>query len=392
MGKAENRAHPLGHLGAWGILGVSIAAAAGLMMTRPQAEPEEEAPSTPKVQVVAAPTEDAQIVVETFGEVVPSRRVTMRPDVSGRVLSVAEDLMPGGMVKEGEALFRLDDVLSRLSVDESKAAFRAADAEWREAVRQRDQARQLARENVIPDTDLAALEAAAVIQEAAMERARAVASRAEETLRRHVVRAPFDAIIIAESVEVGEWVTPGADAVELVATDTFWVRASAPLSDLQWVEDWTAMDAAATVFLEAGVETTGQRAGRVLRALGDLGLEGRLARLLVSIEDPLGLEDPHPGAPFLLGSFARIEIQAGVLRDVIRVDREWLRERDQIWLVGPDQRLKIRTATVRWRQGDAIFIDPIAEPGERVVISSLRNALPEMLVEIQENYDEEGAP
>ena len=392
MGGVERSGHRFGGVGAWIFLLACVGVGVALLFTGPKAAPEEDLPVVPKVQVVELETEDAPIVVETFGEVIPSRRVTMRPDVAGRVSVVASSLIPGGMVSEGDELFRMDDVMARLSVDESQAAFRAAEAEWKESVRRRDQARQLAREDVIPDTDLAALEASAVIQEAAMERAKASAARAEETWRRHVVVAPFDAVIIAESVEVGEWVTPGADAVELVATDTFWVRASAPISELQWIEDWTDIDAAATVYLEAGVETASVRNGRVLRALGDLGREGRLARLLVAIEDPMGVRADRSGAPFLLGSFVRIEIQAGLLSQVARVERNWLRERDQVWLVGADNRLNIRSARVRWRQGDVVYIDPVAEPGERLVVSSLRNALPEMAVEIQETYGEEASP
>ncbi len=84
--------------------------------------------------------------------------------------------------------------------------------------------------------------------------------------------------------------------------------------------------------------------GTVIKLLGELGAEGRMARVLVEIKDPLGLNSTgKKHSPLLIGEYVRMEIEGRQLKNVYRIPRTALRDNTRIWLVSNDGKLEIRT-------------------------------------------------
>ena len=137
------------------------------------------------------------------------------------------------------------------------------------------------------------------------------------------------------------------------------------------------------MILETGGEQPAVRTGTVVRLLGDLERTGRMARVLVRIEDPLGQTQAGRSVPFLLGSYVRVEIDAGELKDVLTIERSALRDGDRIWVADANDELQIREAKVRWQQGETVFIDNALLAGDALIVSQLRVALPGMKVQAQ---------
>ena len=75
-----------------------------------------------------------------------------------------------------------------------------------------------------------------------------------------------------------------------------------------------------------------------------------------------------------------MEVNAGTFDNVLAIDRNSLREGDKIWIVDENDELHIREAQIRWKQGETILIENILKPSERLIVSSLRVALPGMKV------------
>lgn len=385
VGKREDNQLETGRISILAIasLGISVLVGVALLATAPKTKPEAPEREVAKVDVQTMEVATWPLMITAYGELIPWKQARIESEVVGNVTFVPEDLAPGGVVREGQPLFRVDPALAELAVAENRALLERAKAETAEAERQRDQAKELASNQVIPDTDLAALEARVLTERADLERQRSVLKRSEILLERHVPTAPFDALVLDVNVEVGERVSQGVETVSLVATERFWARVSLPLDELVRLEKVGAVGASANVFLETGLDRAPSRDGRVARVLGNLGTEGRLARLLVEVEDPFSLNSEGQQAPFLLGSFVRVEIDAGALENVVAIERRALREEDQVWLVGADSRLRIREATVVWTDEDLVYIEPVAEAGERLIVSALKEAAPEMQLTVQ---------
>ena len=136
---------------------------------------------------------------------------------------------------------------------------------------------------------------------------------------------------------------------DLVATDRYRVQVSVPVDHLGRIDiprrrgDRAAM---ATVFYRDGVEIS----GRVVKLLGDLETEGRMARLQIIVDDPLGLKDPDAARPpLLLGEFVRVAIQGRPLAKAFRISRAALRDNTAVWIATADNTLDIRTVQTVWR-------------------------------------------
>ena len=75
------------------------------------------------VEVITAHLQDERAVVTAFGTVQAHQRLTVQPEVSGRVVQLNPDLVIGGVISERAALLQIDPRDYRFAVDEERAAF-----------------------------------------------------------------------------------------------------------------------------------------------------------------------------------------------------------------------------------------------------------------------------
>lgn len=372
----------------WGsVLLVVGALAAGwwLYRTGPVATPEEEKRPPKIVKTATVRPATYRIDVTANGSVVPARRVRIEPQVSGHVVRHHADLIPGAFLKQGAELYAIDSKLIELELQENQAEIDHGQAKLNEDRRKLDEGKRLAADELIAATELASLEATVRMQEAELVRLQARHARNQELLERHIVRAPFNALVLDETVEIGQRVDPGQANVTLVGTDEFWVQTSLPTDQLEHVRlpSDKQPGAKATVLLDTGNGHSVRYSGEVIQRLGDLTEEGRMARILVRVKDPLGIEQGAREMPLLLGSYVEVAIDAGELKNVLAVDRAALREGHRVWVVNAKNRLEIREVTVRWRKGETVYVDNVMKPGEALIVSNLRVALPDMEVQPQ---------
>jgi RND family efflux transporter MFP subunit len=365
------------------LIGAALIGGWLILRTGPSTQPvgEKRAPKIVRTQLVTPANHE--IFVTAHGTVVPAHRVTIEPQVTGNVIRLHPQLVPGGQLVAGDELFAVDPTLTELDIRETSAEEQRARANLQEAERKWDEGQQLASENVIAVTELASLESTVRIQDAELQRILAQRSRNEELLNRHRIIAPFNAVVLNEAVELGQRVSPGDNTVTLVGTDEFHVRAALPVDQLKWIllpKDGE-LGAAVRVIVDTGEENGTVYSGHVTQLQGDLEETGRMAKILINVKDPLQRTKVDGGLPLLLGSYVRVEIEAGTLRDVVSIDRTALRDNRRIWVVDSNGRLQIRDVNVRWRKDETIYIDPALKPGETMIVSELRVALPEMEVE-----------
>ncbi len=341
------------------------------------------------VKTIPLKPSDHQISVTAYGIVVPARKVTIEPQVEGRIIRQHDSLSPGGRIGIGMELFTIDSTLVELTLQESIASVVRAEAEVSESLRKKVEGQRLAHESVIPETELAALDSDLRIQSAELDRLSASLSRIRELLKRHTLYAPFNALVLDEAVEIGQRVDSGYRAATLVGTDEFWIQASLTLENLKWVTLPSGSNPGAKVdiYFDRGDNRPDHYEGRVIRLLGNLEKSGRMARVLIEVENPLNHHGPDQDEmiPLLLDSYVRVEIDAGSLKNVLQIDRAALREADHIWVATAQDELQIRKTHVRWQKENSVLIDNVLRKGELLITSPLRVALPGMKIQIQKD-------
>ena len=316
-------------------------------------------------------------MIEVMGQVVPAREVTLRPRVSGRVIELADAFEPGGRVAEGAALLRIDpaDYQAALRQRRSELAQARADLELeqgRQAVAEQDfellgeELDEGNRHLVLRQPQLKQARARVDFAEAALR-------RAELDLQRTRISTPFDAQILSRDVATGSQVSTGDSLARLVATDRYWVSASVPLSQLRWLrfaEEDGEQGAPVTLRHEAAWGPSQSRQGRLQRLVGELDANARLARVLVSVEDPLALRADAGTPSLILGAFVRTAIEGRALNDVVRLNRDLLRREDTVWVM-EDGVLEIRPVSVLLRDDDYVYLSAGLEQGDQVVVTDL---------------------
>ena len=110
------------------------------------------------------------------------------------------------------------------------------------------------------------------------------------------------------------------------------------------------------------------REARVARLLGALDEQTRLARVLITVADPLGLKSDAP--PLILDSLIETEIEAKPIQDVFRLRRDHVRDKDTVWLM-QDGKLEIREVQIVFRDASYAYIQFGLSEGEEVVTTTL---------------------
>jgi multidrug efflux pump subunit AcrA (membrane-fusion protein) len=127
-----------------------------------------------------------------------------------------------------------------------------------------------------------------------------------------------------------------------------------------------------------------ERSGEVIELLGDLETQGRMARILVAVKDPLGLKDTGQTIrPLLIGDYVRVKIEGSPLSQVFRIPRTALRDNDTIWVVGDDSTLDIRPVKIIWRDSQTVLLDQGLDPGDRVIVSDLAAPVKGMKIQME---------
>ncbi len=364
-----------------------------LYLTRPSAGRADVPPPVPIVSVADLEPRDHPITIEAYGTVVPAGRVMLRTQVSGRIVDRHPSLVPGGVLAQGAEVIRIDPTDYELRVRQEEVALAAAQASF-----ELEQGQQVvaAKEWALLKDEIEAPQEMEdfALRRPQQRRAQAEVEAAENRLalarldlERTVLHAPFNALVLDESVESGQLISPQDEAAELVGTDQFWVRVAVPYEVLDRIRFANGPDkpgSCAEVFVAANHEQPRPRAARVLRLLGDLSERGRMARILISIGDPLNLSSGHPpdAPPVLLNSYVRVVIDAGTVEDVVEIPRLALRENAQVWVRDSAGRLRIQEVDIRWRQPDSVLVADRFGPNEQLIVSRLAVVVPGMQVRI----------
>ena len=389
------------------ILAVGLAAARWLISNPPRAERKQTEPSLPLVRVMEAEPVSYRVDVSAMGTVVASREVALYPEVTGRIIEQSPRLVPGGLFREGETILRIDARDYRIAVKQQEAALENARLELklekgRKVIAEREW--KLLADEIPATAENRALALREPQQKSAavsLEAAEAALELAELNLERTAIRAPFNAIVQEELVDVGLRVSPQTRLATLIGTDSFWVQVSVPVDRLRWIvfpRDGEPSPLDVRITQELGPDDRIELKGRLLRLLGDLDPAGRMARVLVSVEDPLGLKDgpgqERPG--LMLGAYVRVEIQGKRLRDVFVLPRTAVREGARVWILDPEDRLRFRDVKILWRTEDEVVISQGLTKGERVVLTRLASPVPGMSLQVRkepaENAQKKNTP
>lgn len=328
------------------------------------------------VNVVDVERDTYRPTIQAMGTVEPAQDITLSSRVSGEVIELKTNFTPGGYIQKGDTLLQLDpeDYRHQLRQRESELSQAQSDLTLelgrREAARKEyesygDSLSAANQARVLREPQLKAVEARVQAAEAAVE-------QAQTDLKRTTITAPFDAHILSRNVNIGSQVAAGANLGQLIGLEKYWVEATVPVSKLSWltVPDGNEQGSQVRIRNRTAWPANAYRTGFVDKLIGSLENQTRMARLLISVPDPLGYETSSDEPKLMIGSFVEANIHAKQLSDVIRLNRDYIRDDSSVWVM-QDGKLDIRNVDILFRDARFAYIDSGLTAGDQVVTTNL---------------------
>ena len=313
------------------------------------------------VEVAPLAKSSRQVTVAATGTVMPARQLALTTRVPGEVVALHPALDPGGCLAAGEVAVTLDRTdyelaVTRADIQVAKARSALAQSEisllqagsektqaegqlisaeynytlelgqqsvaryqW-EMLENKETATELEKELTLrqphlrkAEADVASAKAGVALAEqkiktaktgvdtahAALRDAEAALEQARLDLGRTEVRAPFAAVVLNRTASVGAQVTTQTQLATLVDAEVYWVQVSVPLDRVPWIRVRREQEPGAKVVIRptGAMSGSAEWTGEVVRRLPAIEEQGRQARFLVEVRNPL----ESAALPLLLG-------------------------------------------------------------------------------------------
>lgn len=160
------------------------------------------------------------------GTLRPTREATLRSEVAGSIIAPPPDV--GTPVKQGTVLVRFDDQAIRSTLASARSTVQSARAARALAERDLGRARHLAQAGATSTAEVEAADKNLIAARAAAADASARLASASDNTDRANVRAPFDGVVSARSVNGGDVVQPGTPLVTVIDPSTLRLEAAVP--------------------------------------------------------------------------------------------------------------------------------------------------------------------
>ncbi len=342
-------------------------------------------PPPPKVDVALPVQRAVTRYLEATGNTTAVKQVDLVARVSGFLQSI--DYTDGAFVKEGTTLFTIEPETYKLKLDQAKAAEAGAQASLKQAEadfqRQSDLVARQAVSQATLDTSTSNRDNA----QANLQQAQANTRLAELNYGYTRVTAPFDGVVSAHLVSVGELVgvSSPTQLATIVAQDPIWVNFNVNEQDVlrfraEARRKGLTVDDIKKTPVEVGLQTED--------GYPHVGNLDYVAPTLNQSTGTLAVRGIIPNAKRVLlpGLFVRIRVPVETQEDALLVPDTSLGS-DQsgryVLVVNKDNVVEQRKVTIGPVDNGLRVIDVGLKPDDRVVIAGLLRSIPGQKVDPQ---------
>ncbi|MDH4239224.1 MAG: efflux RND transporter periplasmic adaptor subunit, partial [Phycisphaerae bacterium] len=361
-----------------------------LIKSRKPPQRKEQEIIVPLVMVKQLKAKDIQMVIRAYGTISPKVEVDIVPEVPGKVISVNSDLKAGGLIPAGEQLLQIDERDYKFAVQQADAVVADAQVKLEIEMAEAEVARRSWGEmhpGTEPNSPLVLRESQVRQAKAALESAKAQLATAQLRLERTSLSLPFDALIISEKVDLGQYMVAGQPVAVAYGIDT--VEIEIPLEDeeLAWFDIFDnsaslngnrALSRKTPAVVKAdfaGAEHTWK--GYVTRTTGQVDKMSRMISVVVEVPKPFERSNGRP--PLLPGIFAEVQIEGKILKNAIAVPRDAIHDGNKVWVVKGDS-LSIQSLDIVRADKDFAYAMASVDQDATIVTSSLDTVMEGMKV------------
>lgn len=355
----------LGHPLPAGIAGALPGPVAQLLAPRATPKTDAKASEAPEfdVAVARAAAETVPVAFSYTGTVISPKDAALQPRVTGVV--VERPFEPGGHVKQGQVLFRIDPRPFEVALRTAEAQRAQAAAQLAFADAEVDRTQPLADKGYASEQRFQQLESNRQVARSRVQEAEAAIAREKLNLDYAVIRAPFDGRSSLSDVNVGDNVNANAtQLVSVVQVDPIEVQVALSAEDSEAVRAALKENRAFIRILDS--QGKPERKATLYKL--DNRFDPRTARRLVRAWLP------NADERYLPGEFVRTQVQVGTQERLMVPTIALSSQLDQriVWRVGDDGKVAMTPVTTGAEFGDRTAILKGLKAGERIATDHLQ--------------------
>ncbi|MEX1326740.1 MAG: efflux RND transporter periplasmic adaptor subunit [Desulfobacterales bacterium] len=402
------------------VLLVAVAIAVTLVILRPKAKRQVPAEKGRLVEVLPARAEDVQMIVESFGTVVPRELLKLVAQVPGAIVEISPAFKEGSFIKKGTRLIQIDQRTYGLEVKRRSVQIKQSEAELKRlkqelvnlqsrvkiaksdatlAENEYLRLKKLIQRNVIAQSQLdkseqaylASLERLQALENqmaliapqkeqliAARDMAEVMHEQAKLDLERSGIDAAFDGWVLEKSIEVGQHVTVGQQLGSIYRSGKLDIEVRIPAKDFKWFPAGLGQDTA--VAADVLYENAGQNytwSGHVARVMAVMDERTRTLPMVIEVDELVIDEEKKNYFRLRPGMFVTIKIKGKEIQEAFVVPRYVVYPGDVVYTV-KDNHLRIKEVNILRSYKDLVIIDEGLTEGELIVktpLSSVKDGM-----------------
>ena len=316
---------------------------------------------------------DITLRVTTNGEVRSVTEINVIPQVSGRIIQVADEFIDGGNIKKGQPLIWIDDRDYRLATISAESrvaqAKKLLEREIAESELAKKDWEELGEGEASPLTlRIPQLEEARALLNAA----EADLEKAKLNLERTVINLPFDGLIKKKNAGIGQYVNAGSILGSAFSTEK--VLIPLPLTDTELsylglplgYESKGYFDGPKVVFRSYISRKNIEWSGRITRTSGSIDSQTRLVYAYAEVLNPYD-EDP----PLAIGTYVDAEIEGNFISNGFILPIAAIKNDNEIYVIDQNSKLKIKKIEIVGTEEDKVIVKGDISELDMVVISTI---------------------
>ncbi len=393
-----------------GIILIGIVGLVLLTISAPTPHKKEIIKKATLVEVVEVSRGNVIFEIESQGSISPRTETTLVSEVSGQIKKVSNKFVVGGFFKKGEILLTIDPISYEVELLQAQARLDGANAKL---VEEKARGKQAEKEwkltgRSFKNAPILALRKPQLQQALAdVKAAQADVKGAEIKLTRTHIIAPYDAMVKAKMVDIGQYVSTGSQLATTFAVDYAEIRLPIKEQDIAYVKVpalGSLTDQGSNVVLssfQGGKLKTWSTF--ITRSEGVVDASSRVNYVVAQLNDPYGLlqagTNLDPGLkanPIQMGTFVKATIFGIESDNIITIPRKAIRGANEIYLVDDNKKLNIIKVDILRADTNNVYISSGIADGKQVIITKLATAVNGMAVRLPgdpvKNLLEDNAP
>ena len=365
------------------IIAVAFAIFATLQANKPMPEKKEAQARVLQVYTTPAALESTFFDVYAQGEVKARTAINLAAQVGGRVEWVSNQFIPGGFVRAGEPILRLEAIDYQLALNQAEASLANATVLLEKAEADADVARkQLV--GVKNPSPLALKIPQVKEAKAALKAAQASVERARLNLERTTVSLPYNARVTSADVQVGQVIAAGQALAAVFSTDEVMVRLALrqdALGSLGLPIGFVAKpNQEPTVTFSTEIASTHhQWKGKLTHIEANIDQATRMVHAITTLDSPYEASNTSAGMPMAVGLYVDAHIKGRQVDQIVAIPRSALRPGNRVFIIENDT-LQVADVTVAHANDSKAYISNGLSAGAQIITSPIRNPIAGMAI------------